>query len=48
MQNLQEKGDVIFSMVMASDVVNKGEFRGGDLTAFVKGQHLLVRGGAPA
>ena len=31
-----------------SDVANVGEYRAGDLAAFVSGQHLLVTGGAPA
>jgi 3-oxoacyl-[acyl-carrier protein] reductase len=31
-----------------SDVSNVGEYRAGDLAAFVSGQHLLVTGGAPA
>ena len=37
-------------MARSSDVANVGEYRGGDLAAFVSGggQHLLVTGGAPA
>jgi hypothetical protein len=31
-----------------SDVASVGEYRAGDLVAFVSGQHLLVTGGAPA
>ena len=31
-----------------SDVANVGEYREGNLAAFVSGQHLLVTGGAPA
>jgi NAD(P)-dependent dehydrogenase (short-subunit alcohol dehydrogenase family) len=31
-----------------SDVANVGEYRAGDLAAFVSGQHLVVTGGTPA
>jgi 3-oxoacyl-[acyl-carrier protein] reductase len=34
-------------METPSDVANVGEYRAGDLAAFVSGQHLLVTGGAP-
>jgi 3-oxoacyl-[acyl-carrier protein] reductase len=38
----------IQQMGRPSDVANVGEYRAGDLAAFVSGQHMLVTGGAPA
>jgi hypothetical protein len=38
----------IQQMGRPSDVANVGEYRAGDLVAFVSGQRLLVTSGAPA
>jgi 3-oxoacyl-[acyl-carrier protein] reductase len=47
-RNFIKSSSPIQQMGRPSDVENAGEYRAGDLVAFVSGQHLLVTGGAPA